>query len=34
MLISYVLHAGLHGHGIDELAESYLGHDADRASSR
>ena len=26
MLISYALHAGLHGHGLDELAEAYLGH--------
>jgi DNA polymerase-1 len=27
MLISYVQHAGLHGHGMDGLAETYLGHD-------
>jgi DNA polymerase-1 len=27
MLISYALHAGLHGHGMDELARAYLGHD-------
>ncbi len=26
MLISYALHAGLHGHGMDYLSESYLGH--------
>ena len=26
MLISYVLHAGLHGHGMDQLSETYLGH--------
>ena len=26
MLLSYALHAGLHGHGIDYLAEAYLGH--------
>lgn len=26
MLLSYVLHAGKHGHGMDELAERYLGH--------
>ena len=26
MLISYALHAGLHGHGMDFLAEKYLGH--------
>jgi len=26
MLLSYVLHAGEHGHGMDELAERYLGH--------
>ncbi|HUC61383.1 MAG TPA: DNA polymerase I, partial [Alphaproteobacteria bacterium] len=26
MLISYVLEAGLHGHGMDELAELHLGH--------
>jgi DNA polymerase-1 len=26
MLISYVLEGGLHGHGMDELAELHLGH--------
>ena len=26
MLVSYALHAGLHGHGLDYLAEAYLGH--------
>ena len=26
MLLSYVLEGGLHGHGMDELAERYLGH--------
>ena len=26
MLLSYALHAGLHNHGMDELAETYLGH--------
>ncbi len=26
MLLSYALHAGLHGHGMDALAERYLGH--------
>ena len=26
MLLSYALHAGLHGHGMDLLAEKYLGH--------
>jgi DNA polymerase-1 len=26
MLMSYALHAGLHGHGMDELSERYLGH--------
>ena len=26
MLLSYALHAGLHGHGIDYLAEAYLNH--------
>ncbi|MFX0546822.1 DNA polymerase I [Roseovarius sp. S1116L3] len=26
MLISYALHAGLHGHGMDALSERYLGH--------
>lgn len=26
MLISYVLSAGLHGHGMDELSQRYLGH--------
>ncbi|MGQ0742482.1 MAG: DNA polymerase I, partial [Alphaproteobacteria bacterium] len=26
MLISYVLHAGLHGHGMDELSGKYLNH--------
>jgi DNA polymerase-1 len=27
MLISYVLEAGLHGHGMDELSKMWLGHD-------
>jgi len=27
MLISYVLEAGLHGHGMDELARLWLGHE-------
>ncbi len=27
MLISYVLEAGLHGHGMDELSRIWLGHD-------
>ena len=26
MLMSYVLHSGLHNHGMDALAERYLGH--------
>ena len=26
MLMSYAMHAGLHGHGMDELSERYLGH--------
>ncbi|WP_339761605.1 DNA polymerase I [uncultured Sulfitobacter sp.] len=26
MLMSYVMHAGLHGHGMDTLSERYLGH--------
>ncbi len=26
MLLSYALHAGLHGHGMDTLAERYLAH--------
>lgn len=26
MLLSYTLGAGLHGHGLDELAEKYFGH--------
>lgn len=26
MLLSYVLEGGLHGHGMDELAQRYLGH--------
>ena len=26
MLVSYALHAGQHGHGLDYLAETYLGH--------
>jgi DNA polymerase-1 len=26
MLMSYALHAGLHGHGMDALSETYLGH--------
>jgi DNA polymerase-1 len=26
MLLSYALHAGLHGHGMDTLAERYLSH--------
>ena len=27
MLISFVLEAGLHGHGLDELAKLHFGHD-------
>lgn len=27
MLISYVLEAGLHGHGLDELAQRHFGHE-------
>jgi DNA polymerase-1 len=27
MLLSYVLEGGLHGHGMDELAQLHLGHD-------
>lgn len=27
MLLSYVLHGTLHGHGLDELAQKYLGHE-------
>ena len=27
MLMSYALHAGLHGHGMDTLSERYLGHE-------
>ena len=26
MLLSYALHAGLHGHGMDALSERYLNH--------
>ncbi len=26
MLLSYALHAGMHGHGMDTLSERYLGH--------
>ncbi|NNE53894.1 MAG: DNA polymerase I [Sulfitobacter sp.] len=26
MLLSYAQHAGLHGHGMDQLSERYLGH--------
>ncbi len=26
MLISYALHGGLHGHGLDTISEKYLGH--------
>jgi DNA polymerase-1 len=26
MLMSYAMHAGLHGHGMDALSEHYLGH--------
>jgi DNA polymerase-1 len=26
MLLSYAMHGGLHGHGMDALAERYLGH--------
>ncbi|MXQ06936.1 DNA polymerase I [Alphaproteobacteria bacterium GH1-50] len=26
MLMSYAMHAGLHGHGMDQLSERYLGH--------
>jgi len=32
MLISYVLEAGLHGHGMDELSELWLGHSRSRSS--
>ncbi len=28
MLMSYVLDAGLHGHGMDELSKHYFGHEA------
>jgi len=27
MLMSYALHSGLHGHGMDTLSERYLGHE-------
>jgi DNA polymerase-1 len=27
LLLSFALHAGLHGHGMDELARTYLDHD-------
>ncbi len=27
MLLSYILHGALHGHGLDELALKYLGHE-------
>jgi len=27
MLLSYAMHAGLHGHGMDTLSERYLGHE-------
>ncbi|WP_127556960.1 DNA polymerase I [Nioella ostreopsis] len=27
MLMSYAMHAGLHGHGMDALSERYLGHE-------
>ena len=27
MLLSYILHGTLHGHGLDELAQKYLGHE-------
>lgn len=27
MLLSYILHGSLHGHGLDELALKYLGHE-------
>ena len=27
MLMSYILYGGLHGHGLDELAKTYLDHD-------
>ncbi|TQS71631.1 DNA polymerase I [Rhodobacteraceae bacterium] len=26
MLLSYALHAGMHGHGMDALSDTYLGH--------
>jgi DNA polymerase-1 len=26
MLLSYAMHAGLHGHGMDHLSQEYLGH--------
>jgi DNA polymerase-1 len=35
MLMSYAMNAGLHGHGMDALAERYLGHtDPDQGADR
>ncbi|MBE6458078.1 MAG: DNA polymerase I [Alphaproteobacteria bacterium] len=33
MLLSYILHGTLHGHGLDELAQKYLGHQNIKFSS-
>lgn len=33
MLLSYILHGTLHGHGLDELALKYLGHENIKFSS-
>jgi DNA polymerase-1 len=33
MLMSYAMNAGLHGHGMDALAERYLGHSRSRSRS-
>ncbi|MBO5739759.1 MAG: DNA polymerase I [Alphaproteobacteria bacterium] len=33
MLLSYILHGALHGHGLDELALKYLGHENIKFSS-
>ena len=33
MLLSYILHGALHGHGLDELALKYLGHETIKFAS-
>ena len=33
MLLSYILHGSMHGHGLDELAKLYLGHETIKFAS-